>query len=308
MRRINLRSVDLNLLVALNALLEERSVTKAADRIYLSQPAMSRALARLRIMFDDELLVQSGRTSLLTPKAERLRPGVRLVLSQIRELVTAEEFVPSEAEGTVTISASDAMIASFLAHTIKPILFEAPKVRFSLREPQTADDQLLRQGNVDLLLHSRKPPEDLFWQELLIDNRLSCVFKKGHVIEGKRMTRSLFSKQAHIAVDTAVGNVIASRLETKKFQARNVLQTSSFISAAAVVGESNWICTVPTIFALAATRMFDLGMADMPIKLVEAEDHPIVLYMIWHERCNRDALHVWVRGRLHEALREWRYT
>ena len=305
MRRINLRSIDLNLLTALEALLDEKSVTKAGARLYLSQSAMSRALGRLRTIFDDQLLVQCGRSSVLTPKAESLQPELQQILVSIRKFVSSQEFEPSTAEGSMALSASDAMIASFLAEMIRKIVFEAPHVHFSLNEPQSNDPELLRQGHRDLLLAANRPESDLHCTELLIDNRLSCLVSKTHPLAGQKLTKTSFVQHGHIELGTPTGRRIERRLEKKGYHRRLALKASSLISASAIAAQTDWIFTVPTIFALTAVKMFDLAMLEMPLKLVDPEDAPIALYMIWHERCNTDPLHSWVRGLLIKQLEGW---
>lgn len=308
MRRTNLKNVDLNLLIALEALLEEKSVTHAGNRLFLSQSAMSRALARLRDIFGDQLLVQCGRSSVLTPRAESLQPELQQILASIRKFVAPREFQPASAEGRMTISASDAMIASFLAETIRKIVFEAPKVHFSLRDPQSNDSDLLRQGHLDLLLLARRPESDLHSVELLIDNRLSCLVSKGHPLAGRKLTKSAFLQYGHVELVTPTGRLIESRLETKGYRRRVALTARSLISAAAIAAQTDWIFTVPTVFALTAIKMFDLAMLDLPFKLVEPDEPPIALFMVWHERCHSDPLHAWVRELLIRQLSGWRYV
>jgi len=307
MRRINLRSIDLNLLTALEALLEEKSVTKAGARLYLSQSAMSRALGRLRAIFDDQILVQCGRTSVLTPKAELLQPELQHILGSIRKFVASQEFEPSAAEGSMSISASDAMVASFLAETIWKILFEAPQVHFTLNEPQSNDPELLRQGHRDLLLSALRPESDLHSTELLIDNRLSCLVSKSHPLAGQKLTKANFLQHGHIELGSPTGKLIERRLEKKGYNRRLVLKASSLISAAAIAAQTDWIFTVPTVFAINAVKMFELAMLEMPFKLVDPGDAPIALHMIWHKRCNADPLNAWVRSLLVKQLEGWIY-
>jgi DNA-binding transcriptional LysR family regulator len=307
MRKTNLRSIDLNLLIALEVLLEEKSVTRAGDRIYLSQPAMSRSLGKLRLIFDDHLLVKSGRKMILTPKAESLQAELQRILSSIKVFVSSQEFVPEMAAGKMTISASDGMIASFLAQTVKNIVFQAPNVHFTLKEPQTNDSELLRQGRLDLLLDSSHPASDLHYKQLLIDNRVSCLVRKGHRLEGRKLTKKRFLQEGHIELRTPMGRIIENSFKKKEYRRRLALCASSLISASAITAQTNWIFTVPTIFALTAIKMFDLAMLEPPFRLIEADDEPTALYMVWHERCNAEPLHSWVRDLLVKQFDGWRY-
>lgn len=149
---VNLATVDLNLLVSLHALLEERSVTGAAERLGLSQPAMSHALRRIRKLFDDQILVREGNRSILTPRAQGLLGPLRDVLSRTSGLLGGEIFDPRHSQRTVTVAMSTS-VAYILGGPLTRLLEEqAPGVR--LRVITTADmsDAVFTEGQADVLL------------------------------------------------------------------------------------------------------------------------------------------------------------
>ena len=145
--------LDLNLLVALNALLTERSISRAAEKIHLSQPATSNALSRLRSYFEDELLVSSGRQLLLTPRAMALIEPVREVLMRIDSTIaTQPDFSPLTEQRDVTLLASDFTTTVLVPRLLEVLHREAPGLRIHLRSQTQRPDEMLEQGKADFLI------------------------------------------------------------------------------------------------------------------------------------------------------------
>lgn len=145
--------LDLNLLVALDALIEHRSVSRTANQLYLSQPAMSGALNRLRDYFNDDILVASGRQMLLTPKAEELRTPVREALMLIRaRITTPAHFDPATAERQFTIAASDYAFSVFASKVIARAAEIAPRITFEIIGTSLGTTERFERGEIDLLL------------------------------------------------------------------------------------------------------------------------------------------------------------
>src|SRR4029453_9657034 len=148
-----LKGLDLNLLVAFDALLDTRSVSRAAERVNLSQPAMSAALARLRAYFGDELLTVSGKRMYPTPFAESLLPHVRETLGKVDELLAASvSFDPGTSERTFRIAGSDYITAALLSPLLRQLAISAPNVRFDIILPSEDSFNLLEEGKVDLVI------------------------------------------------------------------------------------------------------------------------------------------------------------
>lgn len=145
--------LDLNLLVALDVLIEEKSVSAAAKRLHLSQPAVSGALNRLREFFEDDLLIQSGRQMVLTAKAQELKTAVRDALLLIRTRITAPgKFDPYSAERRFRIIASDYVITVLLAEVIAELATTAPGLSFDLLPPEPRTMEFMERGETDLLI------------------------------------------------------------------------------------------------------------------------------------------------------------
>lgn len=168
---VKLASVDLNLLVSLHAILEERSVTGAAERVGLSQPAMSHALRRIRKLFGDEILIREGPRSVLTPRAQELLGPLRVVLHGVADLLGGPSFDPRTSRRTVTIAMSSSM-AYILGSAITALLEEeAPRMGLRIITTQVPDDGVFTEQGVDVLLlaegyeseHSRERLFDDEW-------------------------------------------------------------------------------------------------------------------------------------------------
>lgn len=153
------KKLDLNLLVVLNELLAERSTSRAAEKLFLSQPATSNALARLRAHFNDELLVSSGRQLLLTPNAKELVEPVREVLMRIDTAIAAQPvFDPSTETRVFTLLVSDYSTAVLIPPLLETLYVEAPGLRINLRNPFERPSELLEQGDADFLKLWEPPP------------------------------------------------------------------------------------------------------------------------------------------------------
>jgi len=145
--------LDLNLLVALNALLDECNVSVAAERMHLSQGAMSAALGRLRDYFKDELLVSVGRRMVMTPRAEELAGPVRNALLQIRSTITTQQdFDPAVSDRHITIIASDYFLRVALADALRCIAIEAPLMTFDVGDLEDEPAERLRRGEIDIMI------------------------------------------------------------------------------------------------------------------------------------------------------------
>lgn len=191
--------LDLNLLVALDALIEERSVSQAAKRLYLSQPAISGALNRLREFFRDEILVASGRQMMLTPKAEELRGPVREALMLIRARITTPSvFDPSAAVRSFRIAASDNAFAVFISRVIARAAAVAPNVDFEIVNPSTVTQDRFNRGEIDLTIS--------LTSTLSPDHPHEPLFEDEHAVicwsEG--MHRAGITKEAFLASQHAV--------------------------------------------------------------------------------------------------------
>ena len=179
---MRLKGLDLNLLVAFDALLDTRSVSRAAERVNLSQPAMSAALGRLRAYFGDTLLTVSGKRMYPTPFAESLLPHVRETLRTVDELLAASvSFDPAHSHRTFRIAASDYIAAAFLAPLFRQLASTAPGVRFEIILPSEDSFGQLEEGKLDLVI----APERF----AVVGHPTELLLEEEHVVVGWSGTR-----------------------------------------------------------------------------------------------------------------------
>lgn len=198
---MRLKGLDLNLLVALDVLLEERSVSRAAKRLHLSQPAASAALGRLRDYFQDDLLVLYGKRLIPTSFAENLLPELKRVTRQIDDLVSmSTEFEPEHSARLFRFMASDYMVTVLMTHVLQVLAKKAPDIKLDMRLPEDSVYQVFERGEIDLMLI----PEEF----LLPNHPAVLLFKEPHVVVAwqdnplfkRKISSAKFFDAAHVTV------------------------------------------------------------------------------------------------------------
>ncbi|SLK11662.1 LysR family transcriptional regulator [Novosphingobium mathurense] len=294
--------LDLNLLVALDALLTERSVSLAADKLCLSQSATSSALGRLRDYFGDELLVVKGRHMILTTRAEELIEPVRGVLEQIRTTITiTPPFDPATAERQIRIMASDYSTQVLLTEALAQMEKEAPGIRFEIQPMNDAPVDTLERGYVDLLLtidyaiSTDHPSQILFEDDYVV---LGC--KDNPAMQGP-MTRDLYFKLGHVTARFGKSRVAAFDdwfVKRQKQQRRVEVVAPTFLSLAGLVMGTHRIATVHRRMAEMFARNLPLIMRETPFNIPRIREA-----VQWHISNNNDHAIRWVVERLAAAAK-----
>ncbi len=289
--------LDLNLLVALDALLTERSVSLAADKLCLSQSATSSALGRLREYFGDELLVVKGRNMILTARAEELIEPVRAVLEQIRATITvAPPFDPATAERQIRIMASDYSTQVLLADAISEISREAPGIRFEIQPMHETPVDALERGYIDLLLTIDYAISTDHPSQILFEDDYVVLGWDGNPAMQGPMTRELYFELGHVTARFGKARVAAFDdwfMRRQKQQRRVEVVAPSFLSIVGLVMNSNRIATVHRRMAEIFVRNLPLVMREMPFSFP-----PIREAIQWHISNNNDAGLRWVVEKL----------
>ena len=295
--------MDLNLLTALNALLEENSVQAAADRLHLSAPAMSRTLTRIRKTMGDEILVRSGRTMTPTPRALAIREEVRALVAQADELLApARTLDLSKLRRTFTIQGHDALLSELSVRLLDRTA-EAPGVslRF-LAEPPTDTPNLAR-GHVDLDIGSATPTAPEISHEIVGHDRLVAVFRAGHPLEEFSLARFAAADQVIVSRRGRLRDGLDDLLEARGLRRRVVSVVPTIAIALHTVAHSDAI-------AVMACRMTARTCADLGLRTHELDlDLPTpTVVLSWHDRYTVDPAHRWLRehasAALHGALAE----
>jgi DNA-binding transcriptional LysR family regulator len=289
--------VDLNLLTALNALLEENSVQAAADRLHLSAPAMSRTLTRIRKATGDEILVRTGRTMTPTPRAVAIREDVRALVRQAAELLSpARTLDLANLRRTFTIQGHDALLSE-LSLRLLTCTVEAPGVtlRF-LAEPPTDTPDLAR-GQVDLDIGSSTPTTPEISHEIVGHDRLVAVFRAGHALEDFTLDR--FAATDHVIVSRRgrLRDGLDDLLTARGLDRRVVSVVPTSAIALQTVAHSDAVVVMACL--MSARACADLGLRTHPLDL-DLPTPPVVLS--WHSRYTSDPAHRWLRERATAAL------
>jgi DNA-binding transcriptional LysR family regulator len=299
---MDIRKVDLNLLVALDALLAERSVSRAAVRLHLSQPATSALLARLRELFGDPLLLRSARGMLPTPRALDLVGPTRQVLDQIDAIVQPRiEFDPASAVHTFTLSASDYVEYALLPTLVDYLERQAPGVRLAVRplDLQTVAMQM-ESGEVDLCITGLLNAPPGLHQRPLYTERLVSVVRRKHPGVGAGLTLETFCSLEHILVSVR-GSSFSARIDDALAKLgrkrRTRLAVPHFLLVPEIVARSDMISALPE--RLARGYANKLRIFELPLEI-----EGFTVGQIWHERNQREPAQLWLRDMLLELAQE----
>ncbi len=294
--RVDLNRVDLNLLVAFDALISERSVTHAARRMSVGQSAMSSTLARLRKLFDDPLLFRDGRKMIATPLAESLAKQVRDVLDQIESILADRTgFDPARAQRTFTITASDVLSVILLKPLRARLAIEAPSVRVRVSPPAVDDAERLRRNQVDIVVTPREAFTDYrsFRNTFLFSDRLLSAVDRHNEAVGEKLSLEQFSSLPYLATSCERSITTAEAQLDRLGIPRNVEFSTTFGMVPTLVSGSRMIALVHERLALAIADQTTLRLLEPPMPL-----QPIHLLMLWTSSAETDPGHTWLRRRI----------
>lgn len=290
----NLRQLDLNLLKALDALLDERNVTRAAARLNLTQPAMSGMLTRLRESFGDPLLVRVQRGVAPTPRALALAQPVKQVLADIGALLQAPAFDPASAQMTLSIAATDYALRAIAVPFLLALRPLAPSIRVALLP--LVNEQLqgqLEQGTVDLALSTPESTAPDLHARTLFDERYVCVMRSRHAAAQSALSLDQFCALDHALVSYAGGSfegVTDDALARLGRQRRVMLSVKSFLLLPDILRASDLVAVAPRRLV---EDLDGLVLLEPPLDIPG-----FTKVLAWHERTHRDPGHRWLRDLL----------
>jgi len=293
--------IDLNLLVVLDAIYAEGSITRAGRRLNLSQPAISHALGRLRHMLGDPLFVRQGRLVAPTPLARRMIEPIRRALQTIEATLTRDDrFAPQSAVKHFTVGMRDAMEAAVLPGLMRRIGASAPRVTLStIRIERRELERELSAGTVDAAIDVLLPlPEEIRRQRLGTE-WLTVVTRRRHPSIGAKLTLRSYLAQEHISVSSRRRGLSAEDFELgrRNLRRRIRLRCQSHFAACRVASETDLIVTMPQRHARILNAQFGNRLLPFPLK-VPAFD----TYLYWHANADGDPANAWLREQVAEAL------
>jgi DNA-binding transcriptional LysR family regulator len=301
------KNIDLNLLACLDALLTEGSVTRAAERLNMSQPGMSHALSRLRALTGDALFVRSGNDFIPTERAQALAGKVRVGLAAMEEIFSEEgPFDPATTAGKLTVAAVDSVGVLLIPLLAQALAKEAPMVAMHVRLPDPEQlREWLAEGECDIALgfFPDVNPElhggDLFGQEL------SIISGPSHPLRGQPMDFQQYADSTHVIFGSPFSErspmegAIDQALKERGIERRHSVQVSSMLLVPYVIAASPHVAALPTWLARQYADMLSLDVRPMPMT-----HPPILIRMLWHDRTHRTGLHRWVRQLVRSLTRE----
>ena len=298
MKSIELNAIDLNLLVAFEALFAERSVTLAAQKLHLGQPAMSAALGRLRLLFADELFIRIGREMQPTSKALEIASGILAALNQIRQTLEANQVFDCKTSSRwFAIGSSD-----YTSFVVLPALLAfcsqaAPQLNFRLiGYEKDSVGELLEQGAIDLALGVFPAPPQQVNHIALFQERFVGIARRGHpAIDRSAMPLETFASLPHALVtlrrDTT--GEIDKLLAQRQLQRRVAVTTPHMLALPAILATTDLIATVPDRLATQLARLHNLELFELPI-----ETETWTVSMLWSKLADQDTANSWLRRTL----------
>ena len=292
---MELKDIDLNLLVIFNQLLTERKVSKVAENLGLGQPAVSNALARLRKLFGDELFLRTSSGMQPTPFADQLAESIGYALGMIHGAVNARNsFDPASSKRSFSIGMTDIGEIYFLPLLMQRLQQVAPSVSIStVRNTAINLKDAMEGGHIDLAIGLLPQLKAGFFQRRLFIQQYVCMFRKGHPLDKKKILQSEFFAADHVAIVSAgTGHgQVDEILDNSSPQRRVKLKVPHFVAVGHILQSTDLVATVPERLAERMAKPFNLKYVPHPVKLPQ-----IAINLFWHAKYHKDPANQWLRG------------
>ena len=292
-------TIDWNLLPALHALLEEESVSRAAIRIGVTTPSMSRMLGRLRTTFGDPLLVRAGRRLVPTPHAAALRDRVAGLAAGARELLSTDAELSRTAR-TLVIRANDGVAAPWLAPLLERLRARAPRLSLAFVAEGDERPEELRDGRVDLDIGVAGDDAPELRTQLLVRDAFVAVVRRGHPLCRGPHTAAKLVRFPHLGISRRGRRTgaIDAALRASGLVRDVVATVPNAASAACIVAGTDWVTAMPRLVATALAARLPIAWFELPLPVQE-----IAIAMTWHPRFDRDPAHRLLREELRALIR-----
>jgi DNA-binding transcriptional LysR family regulator len=299
------KTLDLNLLRVFDEVMSERSLTRAAHKLSITQPAVSNALRRFREAVGDDLIKRNGQEMLPTPRALALWPAVREALRQLQVVLTPSTFEPSAANTTFILTMADATAAELMPRLIEVLDQEAPGVSIRVVPLVTRDPRRLLNDEAadmaigyfpaafaDLTARAQAGEAVAFAHQRLYSGEYVCVMRRGHPLAQVPLTLDLFCAARHLLVSFSGRpfGFIDEALAQFGRDRRIVLTVNQFFTAGKVVANSNLLTVLPRHFVNVTGIADQLVLRDLPFPVP-----PVHVDALWHHHVHRESAHQWLR-------------
>lgn len=295
----NLRKLDLNLLIALDVLIAEVSVTKAAQKLNMSQSAMSHALKRLRIILHDDILIRTSREMEVTPYARQISDRVRQILSDIEStLFSQTTFNPATTQSTFSIAASDYVETTIGINLIQQLTTQAPGIRIRITNlnKETVMDAI-DDNRIDLFIGAKLPLKSWHVEQNLYREEFVCVFKSDDALT--ELSMEDYIRRSHLLVSMrddfqGAGDEI---LEQQQQSRQVIWSTPHFMAIPFLLANSDCVALLPGRMAQQCAKAMDLTLLPPPMMM-----EGFTVSMIWHQRNTNRPQHQWLRQQVIDAV------
>jgi len=299
--KLNLRSVDLNLLTVFDALMEASKLSLAAERLGMSQPAVSAALQRLRATFKDDLFIRSRSGMLPTPRAQALHPDIREALQLVRRAISTQPaFNPAEAERSFTILGDAFFESAMVGSLLNRLTESAPGIRIETASVTQSDPvQALRSLSADLLLDYDRVSSPQLVSERFGEEHLVVIAARNHPRIKRRPSLKAYLHEHHVILTRRHhdGTSLEHALGGISLDRRIRASVQHFSSMPVIVSQTDCLATVPQRLGSLYEAAFDVRCYPFPMDI-----EPIPMWMCWPRALHNDVAHQWLRERLIEVL------
>ncbi|HEY4542948.1 MAG TPA: LysR family transcriptional regulator [Noviherbaspirillum sp.] len=297
---MQLRDIDLNLLVAFTVLVAEAHVSRAAQRLGISQSSTSLALAKLRVMFKDPILVKAGNAMAPTERALRLLPQVEALLHEVEALVQdSAPFDPAKSKDRITMIITDYIDFVVMPRLMTELARQAPDISLKLVGPNPMRiGEVMSNGQVDVsITYFPVPPENVRVRPLFSD-RMVAMARNEHPLFRETLTLEKFCAYGHVAIEPGEGAtmynaLVDNALRDTGLARRIVLSKPTFLGVPFVVAQTDLIAILPERVARQFTTLAPIRLFEPPMQM-----EPFNVVLMWHDRTHHSPLHQWFRGTL----------
>jgi DNA-binding transcriptional LysR family regulator len=288
-----LSSIDLNLLVVLDAVLKDQSVQRAAERLALTPSAVSHALRRLRELVGDPLLVRTPAGLVATARAQRLAEPLADALAQLRGLLDDDSaFAPATASRAFAVASADLAQLVLLPPLLRELARVAPQLRLLVRPPRADPFAALASGALDLAFGVFSDAPAGFRCQTVFRDQLVCMMRRDHAAAAAPLSLDRYLGLSHLSVAPGGtrGSFVDDALERLGHKRRIAVVLPHFLVSATVVAETELVAAVPSRLARHFVTILPLAVQPLPFAV-----EPFAIAQMWHERVHQDPAHAWLR-------------
>lgn len=296
-----LRQLDLNLLIALDVLITEASVTKAAEKLNMSQSAMSHALKRLRAILNDDILIRTSREMEVTPYARQISDRISQILTDIEStLLLKETFDPATAQETFRIAASDYVEATIGINLIQQLTTQAPGIRIRITnlDKETVMDAI-DDNRIDLVIGAKLPLKSWHVEQDLYREEFVCVIKSDDSLIELSVAEYIERSHILVSMQNDFQGKVDEILKLQQQFRQVVWSTSHFMTVPFLLANSNCVALLPKRMAQQCAKAMNLKLLPPPIAI-----KGFTVSLVWHQRNTNNPQHQWLRQQIINAVQD----